>query len=320
MPSPNGGSFLRALAGSLMAATLTGAAAGQPAEPPIPEPPEVATPPAGSERRASWELTLPSTVVFNTEFDDEPGDLSIYRTGLKLKSSMPSGERARFDVGLEYEYSAYEFSDATGFIEGADEPWSDVHRISLSALYAAQVSARWGWIVGASGTFAGEEGAEFSDSLTGAIFGGPRYSFTPDLTLGFGAAVRTRLEDSPLVLPFVQLDWKFADRWTLSTTGPGVVLGFQPNERWTLSAGVGWELRDFRLDDDGDLPGGVVSEERFPISFGILFKATDQIRIGLGAGVYVGQNFEVENEDGDEIADIDADATPFLSLEFSYRF
>jgi hypothetical protein len=36
--------------------------------------------------------------------------------------------------------------------------------------------------------------------------------------------------------------------------------------------------------------------------------------------VNVARNIEIDDEDGDEVADVDADPSPFLGFQFTYRF
>lgn len=295
--------------------------ASAPEPEPAAEPAPAPVPGAPAEREVRYQISFAGLMAFNTEFEDDQGDLTVYRSGVGVGAAVPIGERASLDVSLDYELSSYQFEDATGFIEGTDDPFESVHRVSLSALYGVQRTERWGWFAGGNATSAGEEGADFGESLTGGVLGGVRYKLSENVTVGLGAAVRTRLEESPLVLPVVQLDWKISDRWSLSTAGqPGLTLGYTPVDAWTFTLGGGWEFRNFRLDEDGPLPDGVVAEHRFPVALGAVWRATPQLSITGAVGAYFGQSFEVSDEDGDEVADLDADTTPFLVLKATYSF
>lgn len=317
--------FARSL---ILAASLAcGLAAPALAQPEIGDPEPAAAPPPEAApaltagRPVRYQIGFSAMLAFNTEFDDEEGDLTVYRSGTSLGAAIPVGERANLDVGLDYELSSYQFDDATGFIEGTDDPFETVHRVSLSALYGVQQTEHWGWFAGGSVTMSGEDGADFGESLSWGVLGGARYRLSENVTIGFGAGVRTRLEESAIFIPVVQLDWKINEQWSLSNAGQtGLTLAYRPTQTWTFTASAAWEMRNFRLDEDGPLPGGVVEERRFPVAIGAIWRPAPRLSISGAIGAHFGQSFEVSDEDGDEVADVDADTTPFLALGVAYSF
>jgi hypothetical protein len=111
----------------------------------------------------------------------------------------------------------------------------------------------------------GEDDADTSDGRTYGALVAAAWRLKPNLTIGPGIGVFSKLEDGTRVFPMLIIDWKISDRWFLSTMrgvsssqGPGVALGYKASEQWTFGLSTRRENEEFRLDDDGPAPGGIV--------------------------------------------------------------
>ena len=110
----------------------------------------------------------------------------------------------------------------------------------------------------------GEDGASSSDSQTYGLLAAAFWQINPDLRLGPGLGVFSRLEDSARVFPILAIDWNFGERWNLSTgrglaasQGPGLTLSYELTSNWSLALAGRYEEVEFRLDKDGPNPGGI---------------------------------------------------------------
>jgi len=293
-------------------------AAGQPTAPQPAAEPAPATPPG---RPINYTLKVRGELGTSADLSGSPGEVSVSRVGANIGAGIPVGDRGLLGLGLDYELSSYTFDDATGLVAGTDTPFGDVQRYAFSARYAHQLSARWSVLVGGGIGISGEEGAKTSDSLFYNGFAGGRYALSESVQAGFGLVLATQLEDNTLVLPLLMVDWQIDEKWRLSNEGKlGLTLSYAATDAWTLGLGAGYESRDFRLDRSGPVPGGVGRERRVPIEFSATYTPTKQLSIDLGLGVGVARNFEVLSSGGTKVADFDADAAPFVSLQLGYRF
>jgi hypothetical protein len=284
-----------------------------------PAPPERVAPPAG-ERPITFSLSARTRLGFSSEFDDEEGELAVSRVGGELGVGIPAGDRGQLQLSLDYEYSNYDFSDTT-FIAGSDSPFRDIHRTFFSARYSRQASRQLAWFVGATAGVAFEEGASIGDSWEYGAFGGVKYYLSEKLAIGLGVGFVTQLEDDPLIFPAPVFEWNFAEDWSLSAGGrPGLTLAYDYSDELSFSLSAFYESRDFRLDEDGPVPDGVGRERQVPITLGVQFRPAPAFEIALAAGVNLARTIEIEDEDGDEVADVDADPSPFLGFQFTYRF
>jgi hypothetical protein len=285
-----------------------------------PAEPELEAPPPPPDRPIGYSISARAILGLAADFDDAAGDMSFSRIGMDLGVQIPAGPQANLSLGFDYEFSHYDFGNDT-LIAGTDSPFEDIHRAFFSIRYSRQQTRQLVWTVGGSIGISAEDGADVGDAITGMVLGGVKFHFSEQFAIGAGAAVATQLEDDPFFFPTLLLEWHFAERWSLVSAGrPGLSLVYRPSEQVRVTLGATYEHRDFRLSDDGPIPGGVALERQVPISLGIEFEPTPQLQLGLSAGVAVARNLELKDSRGRKIADEDIDPAGFLGLQFVYRF
>lgn len=315
-------SALLVAAGAAAGQSPTSAEAAPPPQPATePEPAAPASAITPAQRPIVYSLSVRGEIGLSADLSDSPGEVSVSRAGATLGAAVPIGERAQLSLGFDYELSSYDFDNATGLIAGTGSPFEDVQRYSVSARYAHQLSRQWSLVGGGSVGISGEEGAKTSDSIVGAGYIGGRYALSESVQTGFGLVFATQLEDDALFLPLLMLDWQINEQWRLSNEGRlGLTLSYAPVESWSFGLGAEYQNRDFRLDRDGPVPGGVGRETRIPLTLSASYTPTRHLSIEAGIGVGVYREFEILDSGGRELADFDADASPFLRLQVSYRF
>jgi hypothetical protein len=289
--------------------------------PTTPAPQTAPAPAAPAARPVVYSVEARAELNFAASFSDSGGEVTVTRAGAAIGASIPAGERGEVQAGFDYEFSSYDFSSDNGFVTGVREPWTDVHRGEVTVRYSRQETLQLAWFAGGSLGSAGEDGAEFSETLFGSAFGGVRYALSRELVVGVGIAVRTEIEDNPLVVPLPMLHWQISEQWRLSSGGrPGLTLSYSPSERLTFSVSGAYEFRDFRLDEDGPIPGGVGRETRVPLVFGVSYAPTRQISFEAGIGYAFAQEYEVLDSEGDRVSREDVDPAALLQLRVAYRF
>ncbi len=249
------------------------------------------------------------------------GETSVTRIKPGVTVLIPVTERSRMTVGLDYEYSHYDFEGTPTIIPGARKPWGDVHRETISANYFQTLDEKWELFGGAQISAAHEEGAEVGKSIEGGGYIGFNYAISKNLRIGPGFGVFSRLEDDPTYVPLVSVDWKIAKGWTLTNDRrPGLFLVYEPNEAWTFKAGAEWQQRDFRLSRSGPLPDGVARDQRVPISFEVEYDATRQIGLSARIGVDTATRYRTLDRDGNGVSETNERLSGFFSLGIVARF
>lgn len=277
--------------------------------------------PRAAHRPLTWSVRVPTELGFNAGLDNSPGDVTVSRLGAEFGVGIPIATMAQLELGFEYEYSRYEFSNATGFVAGSSSPWQDIHNETVRARFYQQHDRQLGWFVGGSIGLSHEEGADLGDALHAGVFGGVMYNLSESVRIGGLLGVRSRIEDDPWFIAVPTIDWQIDPQWRLTNAGkPGLTLFYSPSEQWTLSLGAWYESRDFRLDSNGPVPDGVGRDQSVPIALGATFRPTSNMTLDFGAGVRVLGNLELENSTGGRVADIDVDPAAFLSFAVGVKF
>jgi len=294
-------------------ATPTTGATGQPA--PLEEAP--------GRKGPDFAVTLFATHAFEADFADVPGSVSLSRGGAEIGMRHMLDERTRLSVSLGVENSLYDFGDDTA-LGGVSEPWDDTYQLSASVMLSRQATPSWAWFFGGGADASFENDANIGKSFTGGLVGGANYKVNENLSVGGGLAVRSRLEDSGLLLPLVSIDWKISDQWRLSNSNElnsvGVALTYSPTEQLAISLHGAYQGRAFRLDEDGPLPDAVGRDTRIPVWVQARYSFTPRVSASLAAGYVVWQEYTIDDNNGNELDQQDADATPFVGASLVFRF
>jgi hypothetical protein len=294
-------------------ATPTTGATGQPA------PLEGENPRRGPD----FAVTLFATHAFEADFADVPGSVSLSRGGLEVGMRHMLDERTRLSVSLGAENSLYDFGDDT-VLAGTSEPWDDTYQLSASVLVSRQATPSWAWFFGGGADASFENDANLGKSFTGGLVGGVNYKVNEDLSIGGGLAIRSRLEDSGLFLPLVSIDWKISEQWRLSNSNElnsvGAALTYSPTEQLHLSLHGAYQGRAFRLDEDGPLADGVGRDTRIPVWVQARYAFSQRVSVSVAAGYVLYQQYTIDDNDGNELDQQDADATPFVGASLVFLF
>ncbi len=296
------------------------------AAPTTPAPAPATTPPPLGEAtggKQPWRVSfsIKGSHAFSTDFDKTPGSVAVTRAGAELGVLIPTGEKSRLAVNLDWTTSFYDFKDATGFVPGFSEPWADIHAVDLAAVYSQPLEGKWGIVVGGTIGSAGEEGADFNHTLTYGGFAAVSHQCTDTFSASIGLYVQSRIEDNVLIIPIPGIDWKISDEWRLATLNrPGLSVLYTPSKAWTFSLGATFEGKEFRLNDRAAAPEGVGRDRAVPIELGVEYAPSRNITLGGYVGVYAYRKFRLEDTNGNKINEFELDAAPVVGLNIKFAF
>lgn len=288
-----------------------------------PTPAAAASPqPGAEERKSDFTVSLLplGEVTFRSDLRDGPGDVSVYRAGLGTSLTVALGDRARFTLNMDNEASWYQFDNASGLIAGAAKPFNDVYRVNARPMVFVSENRRFHWYVGGIVEVAGEAGVDIGDAITGGGFGGVRYYFSEDFAVSVGVAARTRLGESMLVIPLIGLDWTINDHTRLSVDGLTARLTTDLRKDLEFFIAGGWELRDYRFENDSPLPGGAVHDIRVPVGAGFKWSPCKTVSVELSGGAVVWQRFRFDDSNSNRVAEEHTDPAPFVKLTATITF
>lgn len=308
----------------------------QPADQPANQSPRMVTgrPPGMPHPGLNFQFDLEGSHGFDANLDGVSGNFDRTRLGAKLSITTPLSESFILSASFGAGASIYDFHGQTGLVPGTQDPWETIRTasIGLSAVY--RVDKQWTVFGGLNAASSGEDGSDFSDTLTGGGGIAASYALSEKLTIGLGVTAQTRLEDNLFIIPFPTVDWTLPgdpqERWRFAVGGTrigpsraaGAALYFSPTKEITLSTGVGaFGLGgDFRLSKDGPVPNGVGRDSSFPFLVGVDWRPSHNFSLNAFAGVALFGQLEVLDSSGNKLSERDVDPTPVLGGGLSISF
>ncbi len=252
------------------------------------------------------------------------GDFSVSRYFLSANASTPINDHVRVGVVLTYEFDDYNFSNLSGF--PVPDPWNKINRVGLGARMVYRVEQNWSLLVGPTVQYAGEEGAEFDQSLLYGAVIAASYRASRDLVIGFGAGIFYRLEEAR-VFPSLLISWKITDRLRLGNSyrvgpaGPaGLELGYILDNNWELSIGGGYRSLRFRLDKNGPVPSGIGENDSWPVYVRLGRKLWRNVHLDFYGGAAFGGKLKLDDRGGHEINSVSYNTTPLGGFTISSSF
>ncbi|MGE3108576.1 MAG: DUF6268 family outer membrane beta-barrel protein [Phycisphaerales bacterium] len=283
-------------------------------------PPTADAPADPAPRAWTFEVRGAGSYTFAADIDDSPGDVRIARAGFGVGVGIPIGDRSTLTFDIDEEASWYLFDNAGGLVPGSTDPVELVLSTDLGLRFSSRINPEWSWFLGGLAEFAGEPDVDVGDAATFGGYGGVRYQVSERFAVSAGLGAKSRLEDDALVIPVLGVDWQITDRVSLKTEGTRVRLSAKLSETLAVSLAGGWELREFRLRDDGPLPDGVFRDTRVPISISLDFRPSHAVRISVFGGVVVWQEFRFDDRSGDEVSETNTDPAPFIGISAAFSF
>ncbi len=261
--------------------------------------------------------------AYRTEADiDGGGDFSEGRFSVMGLGIIKLNEQWTVNPVFSYRLSLYDFS-------GTD-PWDDIHTLRTTPLVQYNLDDHWTIFGGPSVGFSAESDADIGNAFTFGAVVGVRYKISPNVTIGGGLGVFSQIEDDATILPLFTLNWQIADQLNLragfsevaAAGGLGAELEWKFDEHWSVGAGAQLQTKRFRLSDDSGAPvrDGVGEDTSVPIYGKVTWHASKHASVELVAGVAVGGEVRLEDDDGHKIAEEDYDPAGLFGIRALFSF
>jgi hypothetical protein len=274
-----------------------------------------------------WDFTLDGgfAVQYETDLDGDVGAFSVDRTFLAAGVDYRWNYRNSVGLSLGSGKTDYDFNDPDGLTVAG--PWEEIEDFRASVPMRFALGQTSTLFVIPTVRYNGEDNADSGDSQTWGLLGGVAWRLSEDLTIGPGLGAFSRLEGSTRVFPILIIDWNITDRWFLSTgrglaasQGPGLTLGYQLSEQWRLGLAGRYEELQFRLDDEGETPGGVGEDRSLPLVLTASWSPDQAVRLGVFAGLEFGGELTLHDASGKVLESREYDTAPLYGATFEFEF
>jgi len=281
---------------------------------------------AASGRSSDWQVTLDAGAAKQFESSlDTGGDFDVDRYFFRFGATRNIGKAWNAGISLGYGEDRYEFSGSSGF--GDSDPWSRIRVFRAGIPISYRAENNWSFFGIPSLRYAGEDGANWSDSQQWGLLAAAAYRFSDRLTIGPGFGAFSEIEDSTSFFPILFIDWQISETVALTTgrglaasRGPGVSLNWTPTHRWRFSLEGRYEKTRFRLDDKGPFPGGVGQDQSIPVALAATYTAIRDVELSLLGGVEFAGKLRLEDSTGDRLTESDYGAAPFAGAVVKVKF
>ena len=282
------------------------------------------------ERILTWGVSGGNIYQFRANINGG-GDFSVNRAFLAggLEYEFSPSLTLDFDIGFEAD--SYVFNGNGSFTNTAGGvPWTTTLDVTLAAAARWNIDDTWRIFLKGFVGWAGEQDAAVEKSFTGGGNVGVAYSFSDELTLGAGALIAAQLEDDILFIPSLIIDWRISERLFVSNvrgpvnypTSAGVELIYYLSYELSLSLGARYEIRRFRLNDDGSpqTRNGVGQERSIPLWLRLEWRPMERLRLHVLAGCSFGEQLQLYNSGGRRLNQQDVDPAPFIGCFIGFEF
>ncbi len=251
------------------------------------------------------------------------GDISVSRYAVWTGFSIPLTKDLVCGFSLGYEFDDYNFSRLSRF--AVPDPWNKINRVGFAPRVGYRVSPEWTLFAAPIVQYAGEQGADFNDSLLYGGTVGAVYRPNKNFAIGFGPGVFYRLEETRFFPAFI-FAWKITDRLRLGNsfrTGPagpaGLELAYTLDRNWETAISGGYRSYRFRLDKHGPVPGGIGQTDSWP-AVARISRTFGPLSADLYGGVAFGGKLRLENRSGREIDQVSYNTAPLAGFALSLHY
>lgn len=266
-----------------------------------------------------WKQQVTGGAIYQAAADiDGGGEFDVARYAVAADFTRTIDRQSSLGFGFAAATDDYGFS-------GIGAPWGRLTRFEASCSYSKMLSQDWMLRISPSVQTYYESGASASDAIVAGLIGAATHTFSPELSLGLGAAVFSGLEETR-VFPFLAIRWKISETWSMQNPfrpGPAGPAGLEisrKGEAWELAFGGAYRTYRFKLSEDAAVADGIGEYNGVPLFVRATRKLNETWELDLYAGLVVAGSLELEDEDGRDLVDRDFDPAPLAAVTFTGRF
>lgn len=270
---------------------------------------------AQTESEGGFKVDVELSVISGADIEDSGTEIGVTKVDFSASYLCFT-----FDYGL----SSYRWNDVNTklpFGNGTDDPWDDLHNLSLGLRFAKSINDSWSYFALASLSSAFEE--EMDDSFGCSFAGGIMYKSSPEWELRLGALLSYDEVDEFEVFPVGAILWNQE-----AQTGWSAVLGLpQTYLRYKFTPGISSKLafsfaQDlYRLADESTVEAkGYFKDEALVLGLHLDMAVSEDSLLSIGGEYIFAREFSIYDEDGSDKSSHDIDEAFGGMAKFSYTF
>ena len=265
-------------------------------------------------------LDVDITALHDSNVGGGGGQVAIQRGGWRAVVGRRSPVGDEVALHIESEASFYDFGGATGLTPTSDDPFNDLYETRLGASFRNALTPGSSVFGGFELVLGGEDEVQFEEGLTLGGLTGVEVRVHDELSLSLGFAAASRLEDDAFVIPFLGFDWRPTEGVRLGAEGPRAEIELSLDDDWALELAAAYELRQFRLNDDGPTDGGAFRDEQIHAAAELSYQPDPGIRLTAMVGSTLWREYSVFGNESSLLGEVEPEAGLMLGLGLQLRF
>jgi hypothetical protein len=274
-------------------------------------------------------LSVRGLYIHSTDVDERSSMGEVAETFALVSLSVPiyltEQSQLELDLSADQIHFSWKNPERLGFSNGL-EPWDDLNSIYLGLKYTHYWKKNWAYFIGCGFGDAWEE--ELSDAYSYNAYIGIVRHWSPNWSGYIGVGYNQGLEDTRFDLPSAGLYWNQTRRkdspsgWSAAIEWPPEGnISYTFNQRWKTHLSFGGFGKSYRLAEDNKLsPSGILNLGVGYVGLFMDFRPSKLLIISLGVIKYTSQVWDIQNDDGDSIEDVNTDSTEGLQFTVSWTF
>ena len=182
-----------------------------------------------------------------------------------------------------------------------------------------QLNDTWSITFGALGGASWEDGASFSDSLTGGGLIMAGYRFSPTLKVGFGGLYLTRINEDALAFPALGLDWQVTDDFDITLYGLDLRAEYDLSSEWSLYVRGEYDPNGALLEKRAGSDVDSFDDQGFRAAGGLKWTPCAWLSLSMEGG-FAFHEYTLRNDREEILAKDRLDPAPFVGVSAQLSF
>ena len=250
---------------------------------------------------------------------DGNGSLGVSRVGGVVGLAYRIDDTYTLTLNLRSTRSYFSFSDDVR-VAGIRKPFNDLNEYGIDPGLLVRFDENWTGFFTARLRWGGEPQNAFSGGFEGGAVVGASYRFSPDLTVGFGVGVLSRIEQSAHIIPIIAVNWKASETVRVRNRRLGMEVVVDVAKDVQVIVGGEYEFEAFRLDESSQISRGVVRDRHASIDIGLAYTICPNVVASVSGGATIYRSIKLLNSNGQELDRYEADPTPYVGARLEVKF
>ena len=230
------------------------------------------------------------------------GSFNWQDANVHLNNRYQMDANSSIGLNLRDGYQNWSWSNLSGY--GNKTPWKGIQSPGIGLSYFQKLEN--GWSVGFAPIvdWVAENGVGTAGSATYGAIGSATKKYSDTLTVGLGTGV-FRQVDKTKVFPYLLINWKITDKWTLNNPlpagpsgGAGLELAYALADKWSIAGGAAYRSYRFRLSNSNYTPNGIGQNSFIPVFTRLSYSIDRSTSANLYLAANVGGKLSVTDVNG----------------------